>query len=760
MELESYGWGPFEASRVAQIADIPVTEFWQNKAHDPWADALGFQWTAQMMSSAAHLTGKKVVGAEAYTRMKGDWKMHPYVMKVRGDRAFARGINRLIFHSAAHNPLRDEVKPGMTMGQFGFQGARNNTWFYDSKVWKEYIARCQSIFQQGEYVSDFLYLYGDERGFNCFYKEKELSEPWLPGHKFNLADLGTLDRLFVDKNGKIRVTYKGETLPNSYEMLVMKRTVLMTPDTAEKLGALVEKGATVYCDRPVRTPRLKDFDKNDAALNALLKKYWDSGKIRSLSELDAGIQSITPDCEMADQMQYAHHKVGDADFYFVSNQSYDSREEKVTFRIAGRLPELWDPETGETMPAPNWRITKDGRTQVELELDPADSVFVVFRKPTEQAEKVSPKIEYREVGKITGNWTVTFDPAFGPKEAQTFAELVAWNEHSNEDIKYFSGTAAYRKTIQVSDPNEELYLDLGDVQIMARVLVNGKDLGVLWKPPFRVNLSGALRKGKNELEVRVTNLWVNRLIGDAALPETGKRSKWKNEAYERFPDWVLNGTPIPEGHRRTFAPWNHYDKGGELVPSGLLGPVRVMKRIEKTSPPEGFEATFNQATGTAHKPQRDTRLPLMHTANVPGWTFSGGKHQLQCVNRGTKANANWAVMIPADLNLSSAPFNANLAGKPYRLSIEISPTVYLSPKQATQASDALVIELIREDGTVLQSFEYSAGAWAQKMDFKKVGFSYEGDGSGRISVRISSKTKGTDRLTCAIDNLIVSSTGR
>jgi len=580
MELESYGWGPFEASRVAQIADIPVTEFWQNKAHDPWADSLGFQWTAQMMSSAAHLTGRNVVGAEAYTRMKGDWKMHPYVMKIRGDRAFARGINRFIFHSASHNPLRDEVKPGMTMGQFGFQGARNNTWFYDSKVWKEYIARCQSVFQQGDYVSDFLYLYGDERGFNCFYKEKELSEPWLPGHKFNVADIGTLDRLFVDENGKVRVTYEGKTLPNIYEMLVMKRTVLMTPDTAQKLGVLAEKGATVYCDRPVRTPRLKDFEKNDAALNALLKKYWDSGKIRPLSELDDGIKAIMPDCEMADKMQYAHHKIGDADFYFISNQTYDSREEKVTFRMVGKWPELWNPETGDMRAAPNWRITEDGRTQVDLELDPADSVFVVFRKPTDQTEKVSPKMEYAAVGKITGDWTVTFDPAFGPREPQAFAELVAWNEHSNEDVKYFSGTASYRKTIKVSDPDAELYLDLGDVQIMARVLVNGKDLGVLWKPPFRVNLSGALRKGKNELDIRVTNLWVNRLIGDAALPETGKRSKWKNEAYERFPDWVLNGTPIPDGHRRTFAPWNHYDKGGKLMPSGLQGPIRLMKHVE------------------------------------------------------------------------------------------------------------------------------------------------------------------------------------
>ena len=575
MECEPYGPGPFDASRVAQLVDIPMSECWQNKAHLPTRHAPGFEWATHISTSAAHLTGRKVVGAEAYTQIKGVWTMHPYVMKLTGDWAFTKGINRLYFHSSAHQPFRDEVKPGMTMGQFGFQNHRNNTWFSESGAWKEYLTRCQHILQTGDVVSDLLYLYGDERAFNNMLSHDE--KGWIPVRKFDLADHGVLDRVSVDKAGIIWVEYEGKQLPNSYKMMVIKRASLMTVEMARKLGELAEKGAVVYAAKPVRTPRLHQFEQNDRALKALVKKYWDSGLIRDLARLDAGINSIAPDCELPEEMEFIHQKIDADDYYFLSNQTYNSRHEKVTFRVAGKIPELWDPETGETMLAPNWRITEDGRTQVDLALDPAESIFVVFREATDQRELVSPKMEYQEVAKLKGDWTVTFDPMFGPKKPQVFGELIAWNEHASEKIKYFSGTAAYRKSFTVTDPNAGLYLDLGEVDVMARVLVNGKDLGVLWKPPFHVNLSGALKKGKNELEIRVTNLWVNKLIGDSSLPETGKRSKWNKEAYESFPDWIISGQAAPpKGHRTTFATWNHYDEGGKLLPSGLMGPVRLM----------------------------------------------------------------------------------------------------------------------------------------------------------------------------------------
>jgi len=760
LTVEPYGPAPFDTSRVAKLADWPMTEFWYTG--NPNKKASGWTWTSQMVGSGVRLSGKKVFGAEAYTRINGDFTAHPYLMKTLGDRMFCQGVNRFVFHSSAHQGLRDGVKPGVTHGKFGFHNNRNNTWFFEGEDWVKYITRCQHILQTGDHVSDILALDGENRPFSSFPGSGDLYLEWVRGHKIDAAEIGTLDDLSVDKEGFLRASYKGKLLPSRYKMLSLGNAALMSVETARKLGALAEQGVPVFAARPVRTPSLRTANGNDAELQKLIRTYWDSGKIRNPDDFEQALGNIKPDCALPEQMEYVHHTLDGADFYFVSNQAQTERTESVTFRVAGKLPELWDPETGETIPAPNWSVTKDGRTQVELDLDPADSLFVVFREPTTKQSGESPKWEYKEMGTLSGDWTVTFDPAFGPKGPQRFDKLIAWNEHQNELIKYFSGTAAYRKAFAVSDLNAELYLDLGKVDVMARVLVNGKDLGVLWKPPFRVDISGAVKKGANRLEIRVTNLWVNRLIGDSALPETGKINGggvWRHYAYERFPDWVVSNKPIPEGHRRTFATWSHYEKGGKLLPSGLMGPVRLMNRVESVLPPEGFAESFNATTGTSHKPQRDTGLPLMHTGQAAGWLKLGYQHDLRCVNRGTKEVPDWAVMVGKDTTLTSPEFEANRAGESYRLNVEVSPTVYLSPKQATQASDVLLIEVIREDGTALKSVEHSAGAWAKKMDFEKVEFNYKGDGSGPVRIRFSSEAKTADRFAGAINSLSVSPGG-
>ena len=761
LTVEPYGPGPFDCSRVAKLADWPMTEFWYTG--NPNKKATGWTWTSQMVGSGVRLSGKKVFGAEAYTRIDGDYTAHPYLMKTLGDRMFCQGVNRFVFHSSAHQGLRDGVKPGVTHGKFGFQNHRNNTWFFEGKDWIDYITRCQHILQTGDHVSDILALDGENRPFSSFPGSGDLSLGWAKGFKTDVSEIGILDELSVDPQGFLRASYKGTLLPNRYKMLTLANAALMSVETAEKLGKLAEQGVPVFAARPVRTPSLRDAKRNDAELQKLIQQQWDSGKIRKPDEFEQALGSIQPDCALPEQMEYVHHTLAGAEFYFVSNQAQTERTEEVTFRVAGKLPELWDPETGETMPAPNWSVTKDGRTQVELDLDPADSLFVVFRTPTAKKSGEAPKWEYKEMGSLSGDWRVTFDPAFGPKEPQVFGELTPWNEHPNELIKYFSGTAAYKRTFNLSGtPNQAVYLDLGKVDVMARVLVNGNDLGVLWKPPFRVDISAALRKGANRLEIRVTNLWVNRLIGDSALPETGKINGggvWRHYAYQKFPDWVVSNKPIPEGHRRTFATWSHYEKGGKLLPAGLMGPGRLMKRVEKAPPPEGFSDSFDTATGTAHKPQRDTRLVLMHTGSVAGWLKLGDKHDLRCVNRGSKEQPDWAVMIGKGTTLTSPEFSANRAGKTYQVSVEISPTVYLAVKEATQASDVLVIELLRKDGTVLKSVEKSVGKWARNMAFQKVGFEYKGDGSGLIKIRFSSKDKTADSFAGAINNLNVSPGG-
>ncbi len=577
---ETYGWGPFDASRVAKMVDWPMTEFWYSP--DPKNRSKNWNWVTQVMSSAARLSGKKVVGAEAYTRMRGDWTAHPYLMKIQGNRAFCEGVNRFVFHSSAHQPFGEHVKPGMTMGMFGIQNHRNNTWFFESAAWIEYITRCQYILQTGDYVCDLLALYGEERAFSPFLGKEEPDMMWLPGNRFDLAEIGTLDALSLDREGHFRVSHQGELLPNTYKILMLKRAALMRVETARKLGELAEQGGVIFASRPIRTPGFHGAEQNDRELQKLIEKYWDSGLIRDPEEMDKALESIGPDCELPEGMEYAHHQMEDGDYYFLSNQSYDQRSETVIFRLKGRLPELWNPETGESSPALNWRIREDGRTEVDLKMDPAQSLFVVFRQPTRKKEMSAPERDYREIARIKGEWTVSFDPAFGPEGEQVFTELLAWNEHPDDAIKYFSGTASYRKSIELPQEPEALYLELGSVDVLARVLLNGEDLGVLWKPPYRVDISKAAHKGTNELEIRVTNLWVNKLIGDARYPHSGqqleadKRSFWNEGTYTRFPEWVLSDQPVPEGHRTTFATWDHYEEGGELLPSGLTGPVRLL----------------------------------------------------------------------------------------------------------------------------------------------------------------------------------------
>lgn len=579
LACEPYGTGSFDAPRIARMVDLPMTEFWHRD--EPWPRRNLWEWTAQIVPSAARLSGKRLVGAESFTRMQGDWTAHPYRMKVWGDRAFCHGVNRYYFSSSAHQPFRDDVKPGMTMGMFGIQNHRNNTWFFESAAWIDYITRCQFIFQSGDYVSDLLVLYGDERGFNNLPGEKEQPDvPWLPGHRFDLGSIDILDALSVDDRGCLHITHENERLPNPYKMLLLKRSVTMTVETARKLGELAKQGAVILAEKPVRTPGLDRCAENDRELRKLAKTYWDAGWIHDPKELDEVLAKIGPDCEMPGRMEYCHHVLPEGEFYFLSNQSYDTRNVNASFRTGGRLPELWNPETGNIQPAPNWH-QEDGRTEVNLDMDPAGALFVVFRKPTSAKGNSSTKPEVEETARIEGSWTVAFDPAYGPEEEQVFQKLVPWNKHRNEEIKYFSGTASYRNTFNLKKTTGPVYLDLGEVEVMARVLVNGQDLGVLWKPPFRVNISEAVHKGGNDVEIRVTNLWPNRLIGDAPLPDFGERPLTPegkpNVIYTKLPEWLENGEPIPEGARRTFLVWHHWKEGDELLPSGLLGPVRILK---------------------------------------------------------------------------------------------------------------------------------------------------------------------------------------
>jgi hypothetical protein len=251
---------------------------------------------------------------------------------------------------------------------------------------------------------------------------------------------------------------------------------------------------------------------------------------------------------------FLHRKLDDADIYFVDNRQDRAESVDATFRVEGKTPELWDAATGESKPA-SYRIA-DGRTTVPLHLDPYGSIFVVFRAAAtasslqlpEPAETQVPRLE----DALNKDWSVSFQPGRGAPEMVAFDRLTSWSDNSIDDVKYFSGTATYAKTIEIPEsalaPGAHLWLDLGDVKDVAEVAVNGKYLGILWKTPFKVDVTGALKPGSNQIVIEVTNLWVNRLIGDQQF-----------YAVKKY----------------TFTDITPYKTDSPLLPSGLLGPVRI-----------------------------------------------------------------------------------------------------------------------------------------------------------------------------------------
>jgi hypothetical protein len=247
------------------------------------------------------------------------------------------------------------------------------------------------------------------------------------------------------------------------------------------------------------------------------------------------------------------------------------------------VPELWYPDTGKIEEAASYSFTKDGRMSVPLSLDPSGSVFVVFRESTDSEKKAFDEVF--ESSAINGSWILRFPKGWGAPEQIKLDKLIDWTDHNDYDIKHFSGTATYIKDFDfsASGKSKSAFLDLGTVNVMAEVKLNGKNLGILWKPPFKVEITDAVKNGSNHLEIEVVNLWVNRLIGDEKYPDDCKwgifRSHGKEIGWQisKKPQWLTQGKPRPQTERKTFATFKWYKADAPLLPSGLLGPVRIIQ---------------------------------------------------------------------------------------------------------------------------------------------------------------------------------------
>lgn len=570
LSIEAYGHLCIDNLSYAGVCDMPVSEFWargEERFPDLLAGRGGYAPSSKAMASAAHTGGKPVVGAEAFTSDRG-WRDHPYLLKSMGDWAFCQGVNRMIFHLYAHQPYEDMV-PGLTHRKWGEHFQRFNTWWDQSRAWNDYLSRCQYLLQRGTFVADVCCWFGEGAPLGVDHMGLELPA----GHDYDLCASETVLEMRV-RDGRL-------LLPSgaSYRYLRLPEADRMTAPLAKKVQELVEAGARVIAGpRPKGAPGLMDYPACDAEVEAVAKTLWDSGRVlngQAFAEVFRK-DGLRPDFE-GEGLSYLHRRIGEADVYFVANPRDEARDVECAFRVSGKVPEFWDPETGEIRDLPECG-EEGGRTRVPLRFGPVGSGFVVFRRDGGGARAQGKNFpEFLRVAEVAGPWEVTFDPRWGgPAAPVAFDALEDWSQRAEGAIRYYSGTAVYRTSFSCGgDSAVGLFLDLGKVEVMARVKVNGADCGVAWKPPYRVPIGGAVREGKNDLQIEVVNLWINRMIGDEQLPEDGN---WKDfETLLEWPGWFREGKPRPSG-RYTFTTCRHYKKDIPPVPSGLLGPVTLARK--------------------------------------------------------------------------------------------------------------------------------------------------------------------------------------
>jgi hypothetical protein len=545
--------------------DIPMGEFWT----PPFGETASPGHLADLheTASAAHIYGKKFAAAESFTTAPNApvWAS-PYYMKPFGDLALAAGINRIVFHTSDQQPfVDDQHKPGMTLGFFGQHYTRNVTWAEQAVAWNTYLARCSYLLQQGQFVGDLAYFYGEGAPVTVpSWKQVNPAPPQGYAYDWVNADI-LLNRMSV-KDGRL-------VLPDgmSYHVLVLPDYVnRITLPLLRKLRDLVSAGAIVVAPRPTGSPSLADHGK-EAEFRSIVNEVWGStdgmdvnehdygqGKIywgKPLEEVLAG-QKVSPDFEynrpkFDTELVWIHRHDGDHDIYFVANQKEHPEDLVTSFRIEGKEAELWHPDTGVTEPAEY--KNKHGRTIVPLHLDPYGSVFVVFQHKASAPSRTLPHPVSKQLATVEGPWEVSFPPNGGAPPQVKLDNLISWTASPDAGVKYFSGTATYAKDLDVPEEwlhsGAKLVLDLGVVKEIAEVSVNGKPVGgILWKAPFQADVTSALKPGRNHIEVKVTNLWPNRIIGDRQ-PNATKKYAWLD--YKPF----RANTPLFE--------------------SGLLGPVTL-----------------------------------------------------------------------------------------------------------------------------------------------------------------------------------------
>ena len=500
-----------------KYVDVPMGEFWLNSpTHDKPTDMLD-------AISGAHVYGKNIVQAEGFTEVRGVWDATPASIKALLDRNFALGMNRLFFHVNTHNPWLDR-KPGMTLDGIGLFFQRDQTWFPEAKPFVDYITRCQTLLQKGKPVVDIAVYTGEEMPCRALTPDRLV--PMLPGlfgaervasEKARLANEGQpMEESPVGVRHSVGIVdlkdwinplhgYQYDSMnkdallnqPFNYKVLVVPQWVLVSPEAKKRIAQLRRQGVQIV-DKPYK---------------------------------ESTFEKVAPDVILPEGIAYTHRTGGGEDIYFLANQTDQKQTFSPTFRESKGKAVVYNPLMDESYDY-----------QGTITLPPYGSLFVSYQQSeySHAGNKTFPRWEQNipTLGINSEPWTVSFREAGLTIKTQ---QLFDWSQHADDRIRYFSGHARYTTTWELKKkevPTGRAWLSFPNVKDIAHVWINGKDCGIAWTAPYEVEITGALKKGKNKIEIEVVNTWHNALRG-ADQGKAPYEGIWTNAKYRTKGDNLL-----------------------------------------------------------------------------------------------------------------------------------------------------------------------------------------------------------------------------
>ncbi len=553
---------PVDALKALGTVSVPRGEFWIQHRN---------MFLIKEVASASHIYGQKIVDAESFTTWRR-WKDSPFDMKKVVDRAFCEGLNNITFHTFASTNPEDGL-PGRTY-HAGYDMNPGTTWWNKSKPFMDYLSRCSYLLQQGLFVADACYYYGDQAPnfFPLFHDvpEKPRIKGLGKGYDYDVVNTDVILHRMSVKDGRL-------VLPDgmSYSILLLPDQAQMTLEVLKKISELVKAGATIVGSRPTTVPGLNNWAKENIALNELSGKLWGAsegktifentyGKGRVIWGISAdevlGKKSIQPDFSFTgpSEIDYIHRTTDIGEIYFLRNDREEPVNAMCRFRVTEKYPEIWDASTGTISRVADY-TKEEAALSFEIGLPAHGSIFVVFNK--NNRSKLSVFDDNKQDAtktEITGPWNLNFPPNWGAPPSVVFERLISWTESENTGIKYFSGTATYQNSFNLDGESvkKKMILDLGGVRDVAEVFINGKSAGILWKKPYQADISQLVQPGKNDLKIEIVNLWVNRMTGDM-LSDPKDRFCKTNQSYMKSEVWPGGDEPF------------------RLQTAGLLGPVTL-----------------------------------------------------------------------------------------------------------------------------------------------------------------------------------------